>query len=38
MPPKRIADDDVPKARKLRAPKERPPGMTNAAWAVDAAD
>jgi hypothetical protein len=34
MPPKRIADG-APKARKLRAPKERPPGMTNAAWAAD---
>jgi hypothetical protein len=35
MPPKRIADDGAPKARKPRAPKERPPGMTNAAWAAD---
>jgi hypothetical protein len=35
MPPKRIADDGVPKARKPWAPKERPPGMTNAAWAAD---
>jgi hypothetical protein len=35
MPPKRIVDDGAPKARKPRAPKERPPGMTNAAWAVD---
>jgi hypothetical protein len=35
MPPKRIADDGAPKARKLRAPKERPAGMTNAAWAAD---
>jgi hypothetical protein len=37
MPPKRIADDGAPKARKPRAPKERPPGMTNAAWAADVA-
>jgi hypothetical protein len=35
MPPKRIADDGAPKARKPRAPKERPPGMTNTAWAAD---
>jgi hypothetical protein len=35
MLPKRIADDGAPNARKPRAPKERPPGMTNAAWAVD---
>jgi hypothetical protein len=28
-------DDGAPKARKPRAPKERPPGMTNAAWAAD---
>jgi hypothetical protein len=35
MPPKRIADDSALKARKLRAPKERPPGITNAAWAAD---
>jgi hypothetical protein len=35
MPPKRIADDSAPKARKPRAPKERPPGMTNAALAAD---
>jgi hypothetical protein len=35
MPPKRIADDGAPKARKPRAPKERPPGMTNAAWTAD---
>jgi hypothetical protein len=35
MPPKRIADDGAPKARKPRAPKERPPGMTNATWAAD---
>jgi hypothetical protein len=35
MPPKRITDDGAPKARKPRAPKERPPGMTNAAWAAD---
>jgi hypothetical protein len=35
MPPKRIADDGAPKARKPRAPKERPPGMTNVAWAAD---
>jgi hypothetical protein len=35
MLPKRIADDGAPKARKPRAPKERPPGMTNAAWAAD---
>jgi hypothetical protein len=35
MPPKRIADDGAPKARKPRAPKERPPGMTNSAWAAD---
>jgi hypothetical protein len=35
MPPKRIADDGAPKARKPRAPKERPAGMTNAAWAAD---
>jgi hypothetical protein len=33
MPPKRIADDGTPKARK--PPKERPPGMTNSAWAAD---
>jgi hypothetical protein len=32
MPPKRIADDS---ARKPRAPKERPAGMTNAARAAD---
>jgi hypothetical protein len=31
----RIADDGAPKARKLRAPKERPPGIKNAAWAAD---
>jgi hypothetical protein len=35
MPPKRIADDGAPKARKPQAPKERPPGMTNVAWAAD---
>jgi hypothetical protein len=35
MPPKRIVDNGAPKARKLRAPKERPAGMTNAAWAAD---
>jgi hypothetical protein len=35
MPPKRIADDGAPKARKPRAPKERPPGMTNSAWVED---
>jgi hypothetical protein len=35
MPPKKIADDDAPKARKPRAPKERPPGWTNARWAAD---
>jgi hypothetical protein len=35
MPPKRIADDGAPKARKPLAPKERPPGMTNATWAAD---
>jgi hypothetical protein len=35
MPPKRIADDGTPKGRKPRAPKERPLGMTNAAWAAD---
>jgi hypothetical protein len=35
MPPKRIVDDGVLKARKPRAPKERPPGMTNSAWAAD---
>jgi hypothetical protein len=35
MPPKRITADGAPKARKPRAPKERPPGMTNAAWAAD---
>jgi hypothetical protein len=35
MSPKRITDDDAPKTRKPRAPKERPPGMTKAAWAVD---
>jgi hypothetical protein len=35
MPPKRIADDGAPKARKPRAPKERSSGMTNAAWAAD---
>jgi hypothetical protein len=29
------ADDGAPKARKPRAPKERPPGMTNTAWAAD---
>jgi hypothetical protein len=37
MPPKRIDDDGAPKARKPRAPKERPPGMTNAVWAADVA-
>jgi hypothetical protein len=37
MPPKRIADDGAPKARKPWAPKERPPGMTNVAWAADVA-
>jgi hypothetical protein len=37
MPPKRIADDGTPKTRKPWAPKERPPGMTNAAWAADVA-
>jgi hypothetical protein len=35
MPSKRIADDGAPKARKPRASKERPSGMTNAAWAAD---
>jgi hypothetical protein len=35
MPPKRIADEGAPKARKQQAPKERPPGMTNSAWAAD---
>jgi hypothetical protein len=35
MPPKRIAHDGAPKSRKPRVPKERPPGMTNAAWAED---
>jgi hypothetical protein len=35
MPPKKIADDGAPKARKSRAPKERPPGWTNAAWVAD---
>jgi hypothetical protein len=35
MPPKRIADDGMPKARKPRALKVRPSGMTNAAWAAD---
>jgi hypothetical protein len=35
MPLKRIADDDAPKTRKPQAPKERPPGMTNAAWVAD---
>jgi hypothetical protein len=35
MPPKRITDDGAPKVRKPQAPKERPPGMTNAAWAAD---
>jgi hypothetical protein len=35
MPPKRMVDDGAPKARKPWAPKERPPGMTNSAWAVD---
>jgi hypothetical protein len=35
MPPKRIADDGAPKARKPRDPKERPLGMTNSAWAAD---
>jgi hypothetical protein len=37
MPPKRIADDGTPKTRKPWAPKERPPSMTNAAWAADVA-
>jgi hypothetical protein len=35
MPPKRIAHDGAPKARKPRALKERAPGMTNAEWAED---
>jgi hypothetical protein len=35
MPPKRIADDGAPKARKPRVPKERPLGMTNATWTAD---
>jgi hypothetical protein len=35
MPLKRIADDGAPEARKPRATKERPSGMTNAAWAAD---
>jgi hypothetical protein len=35
MSPKKIADDGAPKVRKPRAPKERPPGWTNAAWAAD---
>jgi hypothetical protein len=35
MPPKKIADDGAPKARKPRAPKERSSGWTNARWAVD---
>jgi hypothetical protein len=35
MPLKKIADDGAPKARKPRAPKERPPGWKNARWATD---
>jgi hypothetical protein len=35
MPPKKITDDGAPKGRKPRAPKERPLGWTNAAWAAD---
>jgi hypothetical protein len=35
MLPKRIAADGAPKVRKPRVPKERPSGMTNAAWATD---
>jgi hypothetical protein len=35
MPPKTIADDGAPNARKPWAPKERPAGMTNVAWAAD---
>ena len=34
MPPK-IGLDGLPKTRKPRAPKERPPGWTNARWAAD---
>jgi hypothetical protein len=34
MPPKKIADDSAPKARKPRVPKERPSGWTNARWAT----
>jgi hypothetical protein len=33
MPPKKIADDGASKTRKPRAPKERPPGWTNA-WSM----
>jgi hypothetical protein len=35
MSPKKIADDGAPKARKPRAPKEKPPGWTNARWVAD---
>jgi hypothetical protein len=37
MPLKRIVDDGMAKAMKPWAPKERPPGMTNAVWAADMA-
>jgi hypothetical protein len=35
MPPKKIANNGTPKGRKPRAPKERPPCWTNAAWVAD---
>jgi hypothetical protein len=35
MPPKKIADDGALKVRKPWAPKERPSGMKNVAWAAD---
>jgi hypothetical protein len=35
MTPKKTAAADAPKERKPQAPKERPLGWTNAAWATD---
>ncbi|KAK1677060.1 hypothetical protein QYE76_037908 [Lolium multiflorum] len=35
MPPKKLTADGAPKARKPRAPKQRPPGISNAEWAAN---
>jgi hypothetical protein len=35
IPPKKLVVDGAPTVRKPRAPKQRPPGMSNAAWAAD---